>query len=134
MDTNFILGLVIAIMNENAKTQRRYGAKNSTTLRDSLAFCAFLVKLEDTIGREIASCAIEAHQTPRGHGLLESVYEETLARELVQHREKCKDHVFLHNKTAENIGVRGRSIKQPLRTSAHSAVKSNGFYTVQHRS
>ncbi len=35
------------------------------------------------------------------------------------------------NKTAEG---RGGSVKQPLRTSAHSAVKYGGFYTLQHRS
>ena len=38
------------------------------------------------------------------------------------------------NKTAENAEGRGGSVKQPLRTSAHSAVKSSGFYTVRHRS
>jgi hypothetical protein len=87
------------IMNENAETQRRYGAKNSTTLRDSLAFCAFLVKLEKKIRRE-----------------------------------RCEYRVFSQNKTAWDTKGRGKSIKQPLRISAYYAVKSDGFYTVQHRS
>ncbi len=38
------------------------------------------------------------------------------------------------NKTAEDAKGRGGSIKKALRTSAHSAVKSSGFYTLQHRS
>lgn len=37
---------------------------------------------ENELSREIISCAIEAHRTLGGPGLLESVYEEALAWEL----------------------------------------------------
>ena len=39
-------------------------------------------------------------------------------------RERCEDRVFLQNKTAEDAEGRGESFKQPLRTSAHSAVSN----------
>ena len=46
----------------------------------------------------------------------------------VLHREAAR------NKTAGDDEGRGGSIKKALRIYAHSAVKSGGFYTLQHRS
>ena len=42
------------------------------------------VSREDELSHEIIRCAIEAHRTLGGPGLLESVYEEALAWELEQ--------------------------------------------------
>ncbi len=47
----------------------------------------------------------------------------------------CGDRIAAsRNKTAEDAEGRGGSVKPPLRTSAHSAVKCSGFYTLLHRS
>ena len=40
------------------------------------------MKIEDTISKIIVDSAIEVHRTLGGPGLLESVYEESLAKEL----------------------------------------------------
>ena len=40
------------------------------------------MKIDDTISKIIVDSAIEVHRTLGGPGLLESVYEESLAKEL----------------------------------------------------
>jgi GxxExxY protein len=64
---------------------------------------------ENEISRIIYECAIEAHRTLGGPGLLESVYEEALAWELAQRDLKVERQVSLP------IKYKGQHLGTPLK-------------------
>jgi GxxExxY protein len=64
---------------------------------------------ENDISRAIYECAIEAHRTLGGPGLLESVYEEALAWELAQRGLKVGRQV------SQPILYKGQHLSTPLR-------------------
>jgi GxxExxY protein len=64
---------------------------------------------ENDISRVIYECAIEAHRTLGGPGLLESVYEEALAWELRQRDLKVERQVSLP------ITYKGQTLASPLK-------------------
>lgn len=93
---------------ENAKTQGRYGAKETKTLSNSAPLYP-CVKSENKISKEIVRCAIEAHRTLGGPGLLESVYEEALAWELTQAGLQVQRQIHVP------IPYKGQTLASPLR-------------------
>ena len=98
----------------NAKTQGRHDAEKNKN-----APCGFAplrpcvkssgVKTENEISREIVRCAIEAHRTLGGPGLLESVYEEAIAWEMQQAGLDVQRQVSLP------IPYKGQTLATPLR-------------------
>ena len=64
---------------------------------------------ENEISGEIVRCALEVHRTLGGPGLLESVYEEALARELRQAEQPVARQVELP------IIYKGNKLTSPLR-------------------
>lgn len=64
---------------------------------------------ENEISRSIYECAIEAHRTLGGPGLLESIYEEALAWELAEKGLSVKRQSSLP------IPYKGRTLASPLR-------------------
>ncbi|NJN94962.1 MAG: GxxExxY protein [Anaerolineales bacterium] len=64
---------------------------------------------ENELSRIIYECAIEVHRTLGGPGLLESVYEEALAWELVQRGLKVERQVALP------IRYKGQTLASPLK-------------------
>ncbi len=64
---------------------------------------------ENEISRVIVECALEAHRTLGGPGLLESVYEEALAYEVQQRR------LLVERQLAVPIFYKGKSLGVPLR-------------------
>ncbi|MBN2293816.1 MAG: GxxExxY protein [Pirellulales bacterium] len=65
--------------------------------------------MENEISREIVRCAIEVHRTLGGPGLLESVYEEALAWELVQ------AELYVERQVSLPIPYKGQILASPLR-------------------
>jgi len=53
------------------------------------------VKKENELSKIIIACALEAHRTLGGPGLLESIYEEALVYELGQQRVEVQRQVLL---------------------------------------
>jgi len=99
---------------KNAKPPGRHDAKEnkknpcaSAPLRPCVKFLS--VKTENEISREIVRCAIEAHRTLGGPGLLESVYEEALTWELQQAGLDVQRQVSLP------IPYKGQTLATPLR-------------------
>jgi len=64
---------------------------------------------ENEISRVIVRCAIEAHRTLGGPGLLESVYEEALAWELRQ------SGLAVNRQVTLPIPYKGHTLASPLR-------------------
>lgn len=64
---------------------------------------------ENEISRIIYECAIEAHKTLGGPGLLESVYEEALLWELKQRGIEVQRQISIH------IPYKGQTLASPLR-------------------
>lgn len=64
---------------------------------------------ENRISKYIVDCAIEVHRTLGGPGLLESVYEEALAWELVQRGLTVERQVYVP------IVYKSRTLADPLR-------------------
>ena len=64
---------------------------------------------ENEISRVIYECAIESHRTLGGPGLLESVYEEALAWELMQKGLDVKRQITLP------IPYKGQTLASPLK-------------------
>jgi GxxExxY protein len=64
---------------------------------------------ENEISRHIYECAIEAHRTLGGPGLLESVYEEALAWELTEKGLDVKRQIALP------IPYKGQTLATPLK-------------------
>ena len=64
---------------------------------------------ENDLSRRIIGCAIEAHRTLGGPGLLESVYEEALAWELQ------RSGLRVDRQTAVPIRYKGQQLATPLR-------------------
>lgn len=99
---------------KNAKTQGRDDAKKDKDVHCGSASSRPCVrssgdKIENMISREIVRCAIEAHRTLGGPGLLESVYEEALAWEL--------NHAGLdvRRQVSFPISYKGHTLTTPLR-------------------
>ncbi len=74
----------------------------------SLRPCAFALD-ENEISRHIIGCAIEAHSTLGGPGLLESVYEQALFWELQQRGLSVARQIYFP------IPYKGRTLKSRLR-------------------
>ncbi len=70
--------------------------------------CAFASK-ENKISHYIVKCAIEAHRTLGGPGLLESVYEEALVWEL------RNENIEVAQQAQLPISYKGRWLGSPLR-------------------
>ncbi len=64
---------------------------------------------ENEISKHIVGCALEAHRTLGGPGLLESVYEEALCWELAQRRLKVERQVVVP------VLYKGQILTTPLR-------------------
>jgi GxxExxY protein len=64
---------------------------------------------ENEISRQIYECAIEVHRTLGGPGLLESVYEEALAWELVQRG------LMVQRREPVPINYKGHILATPLK-------------------
>jgi len=64
---------------------------------------------ENQISKVIYGCAIEVHRTLGGPGLLESVYEEALAWELIQNGLNVERQIALP------INYKGNNLSTPLR-------------------
>jgi len=64
---------------------------------------------ENEISRQVYECAMEAHKTLGGPGLLESVYEEALAWELTQRGLRVERQISVP------IAYKGHSLSAPLR-------------------
>ena len=64
---------------------------------------------ENEVSRQVYECAIEAHKTLGGPGLLEGVYEEALAWELAQRRLKVERQVQVP------VVYKGHGLGTPLR-------------------
>ena len=64
---------------------------------------------ENEVSRQVYECAIEAHKTLGGPGLLEGVYEEALAWELAQRRLKMERQVQVP------VVYKGHGLGTPLR-------------------
>ncbi len=64
---------------------------------------------ENEISRIVVECAIEVHRTLGGPGLLESVYEEALVRELEQRGLNVQRQVLLP------IPYKGHTLATPLK-------------------
>jgi GxxExxY protein len=90
---------------------------------------------ENQISRVIYECAIEVHRTLGGPGLLESVYEEALAWELVQKGLKVQRQLILP------IPYKGQTLASPLKidlmvdekviVECKAAVKYNEIFEAQ---
>jgi GxxExxY protein len=67
------------------------------------------VKKENELSKIIIACALEAHRTLGGPGLLESIYEEALVHELGQHSADVQRQVLLP------VNYKGKVLANSLR-------------------
>jgi len=67
------------------------------------------VKKENELSKIIIACALEAHRTLGGPGLLESIYEEALVHELGQHSADVQRQVLLP------VNYKGKVLPNSLR-------------------
>jgi len=67
------------------------------------------VKKENELSKIIIACALEAHRTLGGPGLLESIYEEALVYELGQQRVEVQRQVLLP------VNYKGKVLANSLR-------------------